>query len=109
MITAVAVLVALDMVCGIWAAYKRGEKITSAQMRHSVTKIIIYELALIVAFIAETYLLSDFIPITRIIAAAIGSSELKSLYENMSEISGDDLLKLAISKLSASEHKRLDK
>jgi hypothetical protein len=87
-ILAVGFIVLMDFVTGIMAAQKRGEEIKSAKMRHTVVKLLGYQLAILSGFIIEKYLISDFIPIVKVISGVIGITELKSLLENVECITG---------------------
>jgi hypothetical protein len=86
------------------AAKKRGELITSAGFRRSISKLLIYELALILAFLAEHYMI-DLLPITKMVSGLVAVTELKSIYENLDSIGGGDLLKSIISKLGSENSK----
>lgn len=90
-IITVGILIFADMISGVTAAKKRGEKISSARLRDSITKCLIYQVAIITGFLVQQYLLQDFIPIVKIVASLIGMVELKSLYENLDSIHGGDL------------------
>lgn len=87
-IISVGVVIFADMFFGIWAAHKRGEKITSAAMRRTITKMFTYQGAILTGYLGETYLLSEIIPVVKLISGIIGLVEIKSLLENISEISG---------------------
>lgn len=100
MLMAAAALIAIDLATGLLAAKKRGDKITSAGLKRTVVKITIYEIAIALAFITETYLSLGFMPLARIVSSFIGVTELKSIYENLNELGGGDLLKTIISRLS---------
>lgn len=100
-------LVVADMVTGIWAAYKRKEKINSAEMRRSVSKMLIYQLTIVSAFALEKWILEDTIPVSRIVSGVIGMVEFKSILENASAITGQDLLKMVIEKLGSKNAKGL--
>jgi hypothetical protein len=93
-------LVLIDLVTGIWAAKKRGEPITSQGLRRTLTKLAVYESALLIAFLAEQYLISDLLPVSKIVSSYIGVVELKSVLENVNDIGGNDLLKALINKLN---------
>lgn len=100
------IMIFIDFITGVLAAKKRGEPITSAGFRRSLTKIFVYEAALMLAFLAETYM-SDILPFVKMAAAMISIVELKSIYENLNGISGEDLLKGLIDKLgSANQDKK---
>lgn len=87
-IVTVGVLIFADLFLGIWAAKKRGEKITSAGMRRSVTKLLVYQTAVLTGFLFETFLLGGLVPVYKLVALVVGSVELKSLLENATEITG---------------------
>lgn len=84
----VGVLVGADLIFGIWAAKKRGEKITSARLSHSVTKALVYQMAVMSGFLVEKYLMDGALPVCKIVASVIGSVELKSLLESGNDILG---------------------
>jgi len=92
----------IDLITGVWAAKKRGEQITSAGLQRTLIKLAVYESALLLAFLAEHFLVMDLVPVARIVSSYIGVVELKSLYENINEVAGGDLLKALIGKLSSS-------
>lgn len=97
----VGVLVISDLVFGMWAAKKRGEKLTSAGMRRTVSKGVIYQSAIILAFLVEKYLIDGAIPFSKIIAGMIGTVELKSLLESLEAINGTPIFTTLISKLGS--------
>ena len=98
---AIGVLVFSDMALGIIAAKKRKEPITSAELRRSVSKLFIFEVALILGFIIEKYMLDGSFPIIKILSNFIGLVELKSIMENLNDISGQNLLSVILSKLDS--------
>lgn len=98
------VLISIDLISGVVASAKRGEKITSAGFRRSVSKLIVYELALMIGFIAETYML-QFLPVTKMVSSLISLTELKSIFENIDSASGGGLLKTIIDKLGSENSK----
>lgn len=87
---AVIVLVAIDLAVGIWAAVKRGEKINSYGLRRTVTtKIFPYQVAVLCAY----YVDKEFdigLPLMKMIAGFIAVAELKSIFENLGQITGLD-------------------
>lgn len=100
-IISIGVLVGADMLTGVWAAYKRGESIKSAGLRRTVSKLLIYQVAVITGFIVQQYLAGDIIPIVKIIGGVIGLVELKSILENANSISGTDLFKMILERLGS--------
>jgi hypothetical protein len=101
----VAVLIATDLITGIVKAKQQKQPITSARLRDTVSKFLIYEVSVMVAFLSEKYLLGDAIPAVKILSAMIGAVELKSILENLNAASGQDLLKGIIDKISSPNRK----
>ena len=100
MVVASMSLVFIDLGVGVWAAKKRQETITSNGLRRTIVKLLVYESALLLAFIAETYLVLDIFPLAKIVSSFIGVAEIKSIFENINDIGGGDLLKALVSKLN---------
>ena len=94
------VMIFADLITGIVAAKKRNEPITSAALRRTLTKIFVYESALMLAFLAEHYM-SDILPFVKMASGMIAVVELKSIYENLNSISGTDMIKALIDKLGS--------
>ena len=101
MLITCGVLILADMVTGMMAAKKRKEQIQSAEMRRSISKFVVYQIAIISAFALETYMLGGIIPVSKIVAGVIGMVEFKSILENVSTIAGQDILKLVMDKLGS--------
>lgn len=98
-------LVLTDMITGMVAARKRGEPITSRGMRRSVTKLLVYEVAMMIAFLAGQYLIAE-MPILKIVASMIGLTELRSIFENLSTVTDAPVIKMLIAKLGGPEEKK---
>lgn len=105
MIIACGVLIVADMITGMCAAHKRKEKIQSAEMRRSLSKMFVYQIAIISAFVLETYMLQNLVPVSKVVAGVIGMIEFKSILENASTIAGQDILKLVMDKLGSKNAK----
>lgn len=99
------VLTLVDMVFGICAAIKKGEKITSKGLGRTVIKIAIYQSCLICGFVAEKYLLSSAIPAVKLLGGIIGATEMVSILENADIISGNSLFASIIAKLQSQSNK----
>lgn len=97
----VGVLILADLTTGIWAAIKRGEKVSSAAMRRTISKIFIYQLAVVTGFMLETYILDSVLPVAKIVAGVIGMVEFKSILENSNHIVGGDIFRIIIQKLGS--------
>jgi len=101
----VGVLVLIDVVTGVWAAFKRSELIKSAALRRTVSKMIIYQIAIISGFLIQQYVLQNEVPITKVVAGFISLVELKSILENSNTILGHDIFKTLIKKLGSRNDK----
>jgi len=101
LLISVGFLILADLVTGIWAAVKRKEAIKSAALRRTISKMVIYNIAVISGFLVETYMLDSIMPVSKIVASVIGLVELKSILENCNTILGGDLFKMVISKLGS--------
>lgn len=101
---ATGVLIFADLALGMWAAKKRGEPITSAGIRRTLTKCFVYEAALMLGFLGEHYL-TDSIPAVKVISGLVMITEMTSILENLNTISGSDLLKSVLSQLGSQSNK----
>jgi phage-related holin len=99
----VMVLVGVDLITGIIAARKRGESITSSGLKRTVVKALAYEAAIILGFLVQSFLTGDTVPVVKILGGLVGMTELKSVLENLEEITGIPLLKTLIDKISQQE------
>lgn len=98
---AVGFLIMSDLITGIMAAKKRGEPISSARMRDVVTKMFVYQLAVVSAFFLGYYLLDGTIIIAKVTGAAIALVEMKSVAENVKTVTGVDLMEILKDKLGS--------
>jgi phage-related holin len=97
----VGVLIFVDLLTGMWAAKKRKEIITSAALRRTVSKMLIYQIAVISGFLLDHYILEGSIPVAKLVAGAIGLVEFKSVLENSNTILGVDLFQELIKRLGS--------
>lgn len=100
-IFAALTLIIFDLITGVIASHKRGEPITSAGFQRTLTKTFVYLSAIMLGFLAETYLTGDLLPVSKIITSYIGFTEMCSLLENLNSISGTNLLTALIAKLGS--------
>lgn len=87
----VGVLLAADFVTGILKAFKLKEPITSRAMARTIYKMVFYQLAVLSAFLLETYLMPGVLPVTKLVAGVIGVTEFLSILENTQKVTGVDL------------------
>lgn len=109
MILSALCLILADLVLGLIAAYRAKQPITSAGLRRTIVKLFVYEMAIILGYIAQTYLIHDLIPVASIISGFIGMTEVVSCMENLNAISGNNLLESLIKKLGSANESDSDK
>lgn len=100
------ILIFSDLVFGIIAAKKRGEKITSAGLRRTVTKIFVYNAAVALGFLVEKYMLDGFIPVSKIASGLISVVEFTSILESLNAINGSPVFAKLIEKLGSVNDKK---
>jgi hypothetical protein len=101
LILVTGILIFSDLISGILAARKKGQKISSAGMRRTVTKVAVYNAAIMLGFLTETYMLDGFLPLSKIAAGLISVVEFKSILENLDTINGSSIFKSLIEKLGS--------
>lgn len=90
----VLVLVVVDVITGIWAARRNGERITSKEMGRTVPKVVLYPVAILLSeamvhtFFAGTPVVSS---LTYMVALFICTIEFQSNIENIGKLTGTDI------------------
>jgi len=118
----IAIFILFDTTTGIWKSIKTKTKVTSRGLSQIISKILLYEFCVILFFLMDKLLLSEFIAqffsiellATKILALTLCSIELISINENIKAIRGVDLwtsLKLLFrrAKEITSEYKDINK
>lgn len=90
-----------DTILGVWAAKKRGDKITSSKLYNIVPKMILYQSAILFGYMIDVWLVGEFLEqifsinmlMTKVIAMTLLNIEVISLEENFTSISGKTLFK----------------
>jgi hypothetical protein len=85
-------LVMMDFITGMVAAKKRGELITSKKMRPTVMKGFGYMASILIAFVVQKVFLTE-MEVMKIVSGLIAMIELKSLDENILDITGKSVFK----------------
>ena len=84
-------LVGADMVVGIWKALKLKQRIRSRRMSDTITKLLLYQIAIMSGFLIETFIIAELIPITKLVATVVAVIEFKSIIESIESVTGKDL------------------
>lgn len=103
------VMVFTDAFVGVFASHRRGEPITSAGFRRTVVKLACYSTAIVAGFVFQVLMLDNAVPVAKVVAAAVGTAELKSVLENISDILGMPLAKMIMEKLGSLNDSRKSK
>lgn len=103
MLVTVLLLSLFDMLLGVAAAIRRKEPVTSRGLKRTILKLFVYEIAVVCAFLAQTYLIGPEIPAMNLVSGLIGLTELKSILENLDEINGEPLFQTILSKLESKD------
>lgn len=88
-----AALVLIDLITGIWKSVKLSgwKSIKSRTMKRSVIKLTAYTLAIISTYIIEKEIILSGIYISRFVVGLICMVEAASIFENLSEITGNNV------------------
>ena len=103
------VLIFADLITGIFAAKKRGEKISSSGLSRTVAKLAVYQTVIVTGFMLQVNLLNNLIPVVNLVGGVIGMVEFKSIIENANTILGTDLFKEVLNKLTSSNYQNSNK
>ena len=91
--------IAVDTITGIWKAKKLKIKITSRGLSAIVSKLFLYEVAVILTYLIDYYILNDIIltffsvplMLTKILSLVLCSIEVISISENYKAVKGIDI------------------
>ena len=99
----IGVLIMIDFFVGIFRAFKMNEQITSRKMGNTISKMFLYQLTIISLFLFETYILLGILPVTKIGAALISVTELKSIDESVEKMTGVGIWKKLVKVIKRGE------
>lgn len=100
-IITVMALTLVDLISGLCASWKQSIPITSNNLKRTVLKVAIYQLAVLCAFVVQTELTGPDLPVMKWLTAIIGLVELKSILENLDLISGGSFFTSMTDKLQS--------
>jgi len=89
----------VDTITGIWKAKKLGIPITSRKLSAIISKLMLYEVAVILFYLIDSFILNDIIltffsvplMLTKILSLVLVSIEVISISENYKAVKGIDL------------------
>ena len=91
-----------DCITGVLIAYRAGgwEAVTSAELRRTFSKAILFMLGIILAHVFDTvFFKKEFL--VPIVSGGIGVLEARSIYENLNILSGTNLFKSTIAMIGS--------
>jgi len=91
--------IVIDTITGIWKAKKLGIPITSRKLSAIISKLMLYEIAVILFYLIDRFILNDIIltffsvplMLTKILSLVLVSIEVISISENYKAVKGIDL------------------
>ena len=95
----IGVSVIVDTITGVWKSKKLGTPITSRKLSAVISKILLYEVTVILFYLIDYYIINDIVltffsvelMITKILALVLVSIEVISLNENIKAVKGIDI------------------
>lgn len=95
----IGVSVIVDTITGVWKSKKLGTPITSKKLSAVISKILLYEVTIMLFYLIDYYIINDIVltffsvelMITKILALVLVSIEVISLNENIKAVKGIDL------------------
>lgn len=92
-------LILADTATGIWKAKHLKQQITSRKLSAVISKLVLYELAVVLFYLIDYYILNDIIltffsvplMLTKILALVLASIEVMSINENFKIVKGIDI------------------
>ena len=95
----VGFVIVLDTVTGIWKSYKNKVKITSRGLSAIISKMLLYEVTVVLFYMIDTFILNNIILqffsvdllLTKVLALIPVSIEVMSINENYKAVKGLDL------------------
>ncbi len=99
LIIIIGVCIALDTLMGLYRAKKKNEAITSRKLSNVISKMVLYEIAVILFYCIEKFILSDIIGtftdiplvLTKLVSCTLIFIELQSVNESYQSIFGYSL------------------
>jgi hypothetical protein len=92
----VGFVIILDTITGIWKSYKNNIKITSRGLSAIISKMLLYEITVVLFYMIDTFILNNIILkffsvpllLTKVLALILISIELMSINENVIAVKG---------------------
>jgi hypothetical protein len=100
LIFAVLGLILLDTITGVYKAYSLNEEITSHRFGNVVSKMLMYNIAIMSGYLVQFLFGIQAFHLAQIVAICVGLTELKSVAENVNAVTGIDIWKYVVTYLN---------
>lgn len=88
----IVLLIVIDFITGLYAAYRTKTRIRSKRMSNTISKFLFYNMVIIAGYFIEVNIVQE-IPFTKIVAGFIAMTEFKSIGENFNKIYGINFIR----------------
>lgn len=95
----VSTLIGTDFVFGIYRAYKTKQEINSRKMGHTISKLFLYNLAVLSVFMLEKLVFGTDTQFTKVVVGVVAMVELKSIDESFRILYGFSIYESLIDKI----------
>ena len=95
----VSTLIGTDFVFGLYRVYKTQEQINSRKMGHTISKMFLYNMAVLSVFMLEKIIIGTDIQFTKIAVGVIAMVELKSIDESFRILYGFSIYESLVERL----------
>lgn len=95
----VSTLIGTDFVFGLYRAYKTQEQINSRKMGHTISKMFLYNMAVLSVFMLEKIIVGTDMQFTKIAVGVIAMVELKSIDESFRILYGFSIYESLVERL----------
>ena len=83
-----SLLIISDFVFAIWRCHRTGVTITSRKMSNIIPKLLLYNIAILLSYLVEVYVLDKSIPLSKLAVGVIAMVEGKSIDESFKLLFG---------------------
>lgn len=95
----VSTLIGTDFVFGLYRAYKTQEQINSRKMGHTISKMFLYNMAVLSVFMLEKIIIGTDMQFTKIAVGVIAMVEMKSIDESFRILYGFSIYESLVERL----------
>ena len=83
-----SLLIISDFIFALWRCHKTGVAITSRKMSNIIPKLLLYNIAILLSYLVEIYVLDKSLPLSKIAVGVIAMVEGKSIDESFKLLFG---------------------